>query len=128
MRIYIFNNKMPKIYETKILSDRKLKQFGITVKANHLPNPTEQDYAKILDRISKRAQEFDFIWEDQKKDGSPCKLHFHGVVKFQKIPLFHTILDGFPGFHMRHEVIYDIDGWTRYAMKNCNINNNEYMF
>lgn len=117
------------------------KQFGITIKANHIKNPTEADYKLVLKNLKDRAIFFDFVWEDKKKDGTPTKLHFHGVITFSKIPLITNLVP--KGFHVHYKEIYDISGWEYYMNKNTGevtnyndspernspkIDNNQYMF
>lgn len=92
------------------------KHYGVTVKIMNRDNPTEHDYLPVLRRIGDRAEFFDFVWENKTKRGEPCKLHFHGVVKFRQMPLLSSL--GGYGIHTHFEELHDPEGWARYINKN----------
>lgn len=90
--------------------------YGFTTKINDKLNPTFSDYDEIVKIMGQRGRILCIVYEDKSKNKMDTKLHVHGIIRFDRAPLFRTL---FPkGVHSRFELLYDEEGWKRYISKN----------
>lgn len=102
------------------------KLYAFTYKIDDVEDPSEYDYeARILGILRRKYDLIDHVYEHDSKG----KLHVHGIVDFGfKVPRFTTMVP--KGIHSNHKMIYDLDGWRRYLLKEqrSQIDNTQYMF
>lgn len=118
------NHAKPKSRRDALIDDwyhqkgsmKDYKCYGLTFKYMNKENPTLDDYKKLIVRVQQRSDLFNYVYEEKSKNGSPCKGHIHGVAYFKTTPRFAAFSEY--GLHTRFELIYNFDGWHRYAMKN----------
>lgn len=92
------------------------KCYGLTFKYMNKDNPTQEDYKGIIKKVQRRAELFNYVYEDKSKNGSSCKGHIHGIAYFKHIPRFSAFSEY--GLHTRFEIVYNLDRWMKYIMKN----------
>jgi len=92
------------------------KSYGLTFKIMNKTNLVLEDYKDVIKKVQDRSELFNYVVEDKSKNGSPCKLHIHGIAYFKVMPRFSTFSQH--GLHTRFEPIYDKQGWLRYMNKN----------
>jgi len=108
------------------------KLYGFTLKETRSPEAllSETDYQVALNAIQRRGDILDLHYESTKSNGAKARLHVHGLVEFDRIPLLTSICPS--NFSTKFEKIYDLEGWNKYCTKDRHIynriDNKEYMF
>lgn len=93
------------------------KLFGFTIKETYSKESylTEATYERAIQAIRSRGDIISCVFETTRGDGKPARLHCHGIVSFNRIPLLTSIVP--KTFSCRFERIFNYDGWNRYCNK-----------
>lgn len=94
------------------------KLYGFTIKETFTKQDllTEATYSLVLNKLKAKGEIIDIVFENKRKNGTPARLHCHGVIDFKVIPKLTSLCP--PTFSMRFEKIWDLPGWNRYCSKN----------
>lgn len=83
---------------------------------------TDDEYVTHYERLLthfqllKDVRTVDVLYEKKKKDGSPTKMHIHGVLEIKRGVYRKKLM--MPKFHVKLVAIDNVAGWKNYMRKN----------